>query len=144
MSIRVFLIDENQRVRGLLAMSLQQLGDIAVVGETGDPQEGVRLVQELQPDVTLLEVKMRETNGLEVCRKLVAADGHGKVIVLTSYVDQEERRQVHQAGAAGYLLKEIGTGKLGRELRRLAHGSSVRAGGQRDGAAVAGGKGGGG
>jgi DNA-binding NarL/FixJ family response regulator len=140
MSIRVCLIDENQRVRGLLAMSLQQLDDIAVVGETGDPQEGVRLVQELQPDVTLLEVKMREANGLEVCRKLVAADGHGKVVVLTSYVDQEERRQVHQAGAAGYLLKEIGTSKLGRELRRLAHGSSVRTGQQRE-AAVAGGKG---
>ncbi len=119
MNIRIFLIDEHQPSREMLARRLVSLGDMEVVGTTGDSEEGLRQVGQLCPDLVFLDVKMKKVDGMEVCRQVCASDNGTKVAVLTSYTDPEERRQAYLAGACGYLLKEVDTPKLAEWIRLL-------------------------
>ena len=104
----------------MLARRLTSLEDIEVVGTTGDSEEGLRLVSQLRPDLVLLDVKMKNADGMEVCRRACSSSKGVKVAVLTSYSDQEERRKANQSGAQGYLLKEIDTPKLAQSIKLLA------------------------
>ena len=119
MSIRVFIIDEHSLARQMLARRLASSPNIEVIGSTGDSQEGLRQIKELAPDVVLLDTKMRNANGMDVCRRACAANGKTKVAVLTSYTDPEELRMAYQLGISGYLLKEVGTDMLVAQLRRM-------------------------
>ena len=83
----------------------------------GGAEQGVRRGEALRPDVSLVEVRMREADGIAVCGA-ISAMGR-RVMVLTSYLDPDERKRAIQAGASGYLLKEIGTDALARQLRGL-------------------------
>ncbi len=109
MSIRIFLIDEHRPSREMLARRLASYPEMDVVGNTDDAEEGLRQVSQLRPDLVLLDVKMRNADGMEVCRRACSSSEGGKVAVLTSYSDPEERRQAYLAGASGYLLKEVDT-----------------------------------
>ena len=120
MSIRIFLIDEHRSSREMLARRLTSLGDMEVVGTTGDGEDGLRQVSQLRPDLVLLDVKMKKADGIEVCRRACSSSSGVKVAVLTSYIDPEERRKVYQSGAQGYLLKEVDTPKLAQSIRLLA------------------------
>ena len=120
MSIRILLIDEHRPSREMLARRLTSLEDIEVVGATGDSEEGLRLVSQLHPNLVLLDVKMKNANGMEVCRRACSSSNGVKVAVLTSYGDPEERRKVYQSGAQEYLLKEVDTPKLAQSIRLLA------------------------
>jgi len=119
MSIRVFIIDEHSLAREMLARRLASSPNVEVVGSTGDSEEGIRQIKELAPDVVLLDSKMRNANGMDVCRRACAANGKAKVAVLTSYDDLEERRMANQLGASGYFLKEVDTPMLIAQLRRM-------------------------
>ncbi len=84
MNIRIFLIDEHRPSREMLARRLTSLEDMEVVGTTRDSEEGLRLVSQLRPDLVLLDVKMKNADGMEVCRRAYSS-GHGtQVAVLTS------------------------------------------------------------
>lgn len=120
MSIRIFLIDEHRPSREMLARRLTSLEDMEVVGTTGDSEEGLRLVSLLSPDLVLLDVKMKNADGMDVCRRACSSSNGVKVAVLTSYSDPEERRKAYQSGAQGYLLKEVDTPKLAQSIRLLA------------------------
>ena len=120
MSIRIFLIDEHRPSRKMLARRLASYPDMEVVGDTGDAEEGLRQVSQLRPDLVLLDVKMKNADGMEVCRRACASGNGTQVAVLTSYTDPEERRKVSQSGAQGYLLKEVDTAKLAQSIRLLA------------------------
>jgi DNA-binding NarL/FixJ family response regulator len=119
MSIRVFIIDEHPLAREMLARRLGSKPDMKVVGTTGDAETGLRQIEELRPDVVLLDIKMHQADGVEVCRRVCSIADGAKVAILTSYVDAAERRMARQAGVQGYLLKEVDTPKLVRWIRRL-------------------------
>ncbi len=126
MSVRIFLIDEHRPSREMLARRLTSLEDLEVIGTTGDSAEGLRLVSQLRPDLVLLDVKMRNADGMAVCRRACSSSNGVKVAVLTSYSDPEERRQAYQAGASGYLLKEVNTPKLAQWIRLLGSATDER------------------
>ena len=116
MSIRIMIIDEHSRSRQMLARRLASCSDMEVVGDTDNIEEGL---SQLRPDLVFLDVKMKRADGMEVCRRVCASGNGGKVAVLTSYTDPEERRQAYLAGACGYLLKEVDTPKLAQWIRLL-------------------------
>ncbi len=98
---------------------MSSLPDMDVLGTTGDGGEGLRQIKELRPDLVLVDIKMRNADGMDVCRKACATSSSTKVAVLTPYVDLEERRMARQAGVRGYLLKEVNTLRLAQWIRQL-------------------------
>ena len=119
MPIRVVIIDENRPAREMLARRLGSIPGMMVVGTTGDSEEGLQQIKDYAPDIVLLDVKMKRADGMEVCRRACARIKGGKVAILTSYIDPEERRLAYQAGVHGYLLKEVNTPDLARWIALL-------------------------
>lgn len=113
---RVLIVDEHQAVRQALEARLCQAGGVEVVGCTGCWEEGIHLVDECAPDVILMETKRSDGKGLSALRELGDKYPHIPVLVLTSYPDPQEQREALETGAAGYLLKEIGSDHLVREI----------------------------
>ncbi len=128
MNIRVFIIDEHTRARQMLARRLASLPDLEVVGTTCDGEGGLRQIEELRPDVVLLDTKMKRADGIDICRRACSGNGESKVAVLTSYIDPEERRLAYQAGVSGYLLKEVDTPNLARWIALLVGDGGYRPG----------------
>jgi two-component system response regulator DevR len=113
---RLLIIDEHEAVRQALVSRLQQTGELEVVGSTGSSEEGVLQVEALRPNVVLLETKRSDGTGLETCRRIARSHPDTMVIVLTSYDDEEERQAAYMAGATRYLLKDIDSAQLLREI----------------------------
>ena len=113
------IIDEHSRSRQMLARRLASLPGLEVVGATCDGESGLRQIEELHPDVVLLDTKMKRADGMDICRRACTKANGGKVAVLTSYIDPEERRLAYQAGVHGYLLKEVNTPNLARWIALL-------------------------
>lgn len=117
--LKVYLIDDHDAVREALMVRLCSAADILVVGETGDAEEGLLEVRALRPDVVIVETKRADGRGLEIVN-WVAQCGLGvKVVVLTSYPTEWERWAAHRAGAAIYLLKDIGSPSLVEQVRSV-------------------------
>jgi DNA-binding NarL/FixJ family response regulator len=121
---RLVIIDEHWDVRQALVSRLQQTGELEVVGSTGSSKEGLLQVEALRPNVVLLETKRSDGTGLDTCRRIARSHADTRVIVLTSYEDEEERQTAFMAGAARYILKEIDSAQLMREI--LSSGSTPR------------------
>lgn len=123
--IKVALIDDQPLVRAGLRTLLERDPDIQVVGEADNGQSGVRLVQQTKPDVVLMDIRMPGIDGLAATRQILCdAKLPGvKVVVLTTFDEDEEIGEAIRAGATGYLLKDIAP----EELRRAVH---VVAGGE--------------
>ena len=117
MNIRIFLIDEHGPAREMLARRLESVQGLEVVGSTSNSEAAIRDVVALCPDLVLIDPKMKQADGIDVCRRLLATGEQTKVVVLTSYLDPEERRQVYEAGVDGYLLKIVDTGSLSDWIR---------------------------
>src|SRR4029453_15434248 len=105
--IRVFLLDDHEVVRRGLADLLHAAGDIEVVGESGSAQEAARRIPALRPDVAVLDARLPDGRGIDVCREVRSADPGIKALILTSYQDDEALFSAIMAGAAGYVLKQI-------------------------------------
>ncbi|MDW5325950.1 response regulator transcription factor, partial [Plantactinospora sp. KLBMP9567] len=123
--IRVFLLDDHEVVRRGLAGLLQSDGDIEVVGESGSAQEATRRIPALRPDVAILDARLPDGNGIDVCRDVRAIDSTIKGLILTSYEDDEALFAAIMAGAAGYVLKQIRGTDLVDAVRRVAAGQSL-------------------
>jgi two-component system response regulator DevR len=123
--IRVFLLDDHEVVRRGLAELLQHEGDIEVVGESGLAQEAARRIPALRPDVAILDARLPDGNGIDVCRDVRAVDPSIKGLILTSYEDDEALFAAIMAGAAGYVLKQIRGTDLVDAVRRVAAGQSL-------------------
>ncbi|MEU5939945.1 response regulator transcription factor [Micromonospora sp. NPDC047548] len=123
--IRVFLLDDHEVVRRGLADLLQSSGDIEVVGESGSAQEAARRIPALRPDVAILDARLPDGNGIDVCRDIRAVDSSIKGLILTSYEDDEALFAAIMAGAAGYVLKQIRGTDLVDAVRRVAAGQSL-------------------
>src|ERR671927_1979818 len=99
--IRVFLLDDHEVVRRGLADLLHAGGDIEVVGESGSAQEAARRIPALRPDVAVLDARLPDGNGIDVCRDVRAIDSSIKGLILTSYEDDEALFAAIMAGASG-------------------------------------------
>src|SRR5689334_16355924 len=123
--IRVFLLDDHEVVRAGLKELLQQDGDIEVVGESGSAVEAARRIPALRPDVAVLDARLPDGNGIDVCRETRSVDPSIHGLILTSYEDDEALFAAIMAGAAGYVLKQIRGTDLVDTVRRVADGQSM-------------------
>jgi len=105
-TIRVLLADDHAVMRDGLKVLLQQAADISVVGEAADGREAVRRVQELNPDVVIMDIAMRELNGIEAARLLREKCPATRVVMLSMHSNSEHVFRALEAGAAGFVLKE--------------------------------------
>jgi DNA-binding NarL/FixJ family response regulator len=118
-AIRVLLVDDHQVVRRGLRTFLEVQGDIEVVGEAGDGDEGVARAQELLPDVILMDVKMPGTDGIEALRLLRSAGNKARVLIVTSFTEQRTVVPALRAGAAGYVYKDVDPVALADAIRSV-------------------------
>ena len=118
---RLLIIEGHEAVRLALVARLATSADVEVVGSTGDPQEGLEQALTLHPDVILVELKGANGGGMALMRRLAEADMMSRVIVLTSYPDDEERRLALAAGARHYLLKDLDSQRLIETIREASH-----------------------
>jgi two-component system response regulator DevR len=123
--IRVFLLDDHEVVRQGLRALLESHGDIEVVGESGLAAEAMARIPALRPDVAVLDARLPDGSGIEVCRSVRAIDPSVKALILTSYDDDEALFAAIMAGAAGYVLKEITGQDLVGAVRQVAAGNSL-------------------
>ena len=123
--IRVFLLDDHEVVRRGLVDLLQADGDIELVGESGLAQEATRRIPALRPNVAVLDARLPDGNGIDVCRDVRAVDSSIKGLILTSYEDDEALFAAIMAGASGYVLKQIRGTDLVDAVRRVAQGQSL-------------------
>nr|WP_255768999.1 response regulator transcription factor [Pseudarthrobacter sulfonivorans] len=122
--IRVFILDDHELVRRGLEDLLESEGFV-VVGMSGSAAEAARRIPALRPDVAILDARLPDGTGIEVCRDVHSVDDTINCLILTSYDDEQALRGAVLAGAAGYVLKEIGGSDLIGALRRAARGESL-------------------
>jgi two-component system response regulator DevR len=123
--IRVFLLDDHEVVRAGVREMLQRDGDIEVIGESGSAVEATHRIPALRPDVAVLDARLPDGNGIDVCREVRSVDPSIKGLILTSYEDDEALFAAIMAGAAGYVLKQIRGTDLVDAVRRVAGGQSM-------------------
>jgi DNA-binding NarL/FixJ family response regulator len=121
--MRVVLVDDHQMVLdGLMAMLRPHADRVTVVGATTEPDEARRLVGDLAPDVCLLDVRLRQVSGFELCVDLRRRAPDTRIVFLTVYEDEAYVFEALQAGASGYLLKEVIGPELVKHLERVLQG----------------------
>jgi DNA-binding NarL/FixJ family response regulator len=122
--LRVFILDDHELVRRGLQELLEGEG-FEVVGTSGTAAEATRRIPALKPDVSVLDVRLPDGTGIEVCRDVHSVDPSLACVMLTSYDDDQSLRGAVLAGASGYVLKEIRGTELVTALRRAARGASL-------------------
>ena len=123
--IRVYLLDDHEVVRQGLRALLESTGVIEVVGESGSAEDAAHRIPALRPDVAVLDARLPDGSGIEVCRTIRAVDPSIQALILTSYDDDEALFAAIMAGAAGYVLKEIKGRDLVSAIRQVAEGKSL-------------------
>jgi two-component system, NarL family, response regulator DevR len=124
-TIRVFLLDDHEVVRRGLQDLLESDGDIKVVGESGSAAEAIRRIPALRPDVAVLDARLPDGSGIDVCREIRSLEPATAALILTSYDDDEALFAAIMAGASGYVLKQIRGTDLVDAVRRVAAGQSL-------------------
>ncbi len=125
MATKVLLVDDHEVVRRGLAAMLSVHEDIEVVGEAASADEAVKRVGLDQPDVVVMDVRMPDKSGIEACREILANFPDVRVLMLTSYADEEALMASIMAGASGYVLKRVKGADLIEDIRRVARGESL-------------------
>src|SRR5712664_3427188 len=125
--IRVLIVDDHEMVReGLMAM-LQPEPDFEVVGQTGSGAAVVELVQSSRPDVVLLDARLPDVSGVEVCRRLGVSHPGVAVVILTTYTDADLVQECLQGGARGYVVQTVERFSLKESVRAVHRGEAVLA-----------------
>jgi DNA-binding NarL/FixJ family response regulator len=124
-SIRVFLLDDHELVREGLRAVLEATGEIEVVGEAGTAEAALQRIPQSATQVAVLDVRLPDGNGVEVCRDVRARNPEIRCLMLTSFADDEALFQSIMAGASGYVLKQIRGADLLDAIRRVAAGQSL-------------------
>jgi DNA-binding NarL/FixJ family response regulator len=123
--IKLLIVDDHEMVRLGLRSILERGTEIKVVGEAGSPKDAVYQAGVLRPDVVLMDVRMPGGSGIDACREILARDPQMKIIMLTSYGDEDAVYAAIMAGAAGYLLKEINRAGLVEAVVGVHEGRSL-------------------
>jgi DNA-binding NarL/FixJ family response regulator len=125
MKTRVLLVDDHEIVRlGLMTLINDQAG-MEVVGEAGNAAEALRAVERLRPHVVLMDIRLPGEGGIEAARQITSRFPDTRVVMLTSYMDDELIVQSIRAGAVGYVLKQVGNEELLRAIAAAARGEAV-------------------
>jgi DNA-binding NarL/FixJ family response regulator len=122
--IRVLIAEDHAMVRAGLTELLGNRDDVEVVGEAANGEEAVARATELEPDVVLMDLSMPEVDGIEATRRIAEAVPGANVVVLTSFSDRERILEALDAGAVGYLLKDLEPEELHRGILAAARGES--------------------
>jgi len=126
--VRVVLVDDHAIMRQGLRAILEREGDLQVVGEAGTPDEAIAVVAGARPHVVVLDLKLTsgpQTDGLQVCRRLCETHPGIGVLVLTTFAEDRLVVESVQAGARGYVVKDVDTTELVRAIRAVARGESA-------------------
>lgn len=122
--IRVILADDHTVVRQGLRALLVAEGDIDIVGEAENGRQAVQIARKLVPDVAVIDIAMPQLNGLEATRQITRTVPSTKVLILSSYSDDEYVQQLTEAGAAGYLIKQTAANELLKAIREAHKGNA--------------------
>ena len=125
MTLRILLVDDHELVRVGLRSLLAHQPQFAVIGEASNASQAIEKTFALKPDIVVMDIRLPGKSGIEACREIVAAQPQTKVIMLTSYAEDEILFEAIEAGAAGYVLKQIGSGDLISALERVGRGESL-------------------
>jgi two-component system, NarL family, response regulator DevR len=125
MAIRVFLLDDHELVREGIRSLLEGDEEIDVVGEAGTAAEALARIPLAKPDVAILDVRLEDGNGIEVCREVRSLMPGLTCLMLTSYADDEALYASVMAGAAGYVLKQVKARDLIEDVKKVAGGASL-------------------
>jgi two-component system, NarL family, response regulator DevR len=125
MPIGIFLLDDHEIVRTGLRALLEADGGFAVVGEASTAGEALDRIPPTRPQIALLDVRLPDGSGIEVCREIRSALPEIACVMLTSYADDEALVAAVMAGASGYVLKQVGSNSLLDDLRKVASGESL-------------------
>lgn len=123
--IRVVLVDDHEIVRLGLITLINDQPDMEVVGEAGTALEALRVVERLHPHVVLMDIRLPGEGGIEAARRITARFADTKVVMLTSFADDELVLRAIQAGAVGYVLKQVGNEELLRAISAAARGEAL-------------------
>ncbi|MGP3910510.1 response regulator transcription factor [Nonomuraea sp. 10N515B] len=123
--IRVFLVDDHEVVRRGVAALLESEDDIEVIGEAGTAESAIARIPALQPDVAVLDVRLPDGNGVDVCREVRSRLPGLACLMLTSFADDDALFDAVMAGASGYVLKQIHGSDLVGAVRTVASGQSL-------------------
>jgi len=119
------LVDDHQVVRLGLRTLFSEEADLEVVAEASNTAEALRLTEQTHPDVVLMDIRLPDSTGIDACRKIRSRYPHVQVLMLTSYADDELVSNAIEAGAAGYVLKQLSTDDLLHCVRAVAQGDAV-------------------
>lgn len=123
--VRVFVLDDHELVRRGLRDLLEDAGGLEVVGESGSAREAARRIPALRPDVCVLDARLPDGSGIDVCRDVRSVDPSIRALILTSYDDDDALFTAIMAGASGYVLKQVGSSDLVDAIRHVAAGGSL-------------------
>ncbi len=123
--ITVYLLDDHEVVRHGIRTLLEASGQVRVVGESDSAEEAATRIPALRPDVSVLDARLPDGSGIEVCRTIRAVDPTLKALILTSYDDDEALFAAIMAGASGYVLKDVRRGDLLLAIQRVHAGQSL-------------------
>jgi DNA-binding NarL/FixJ family response regulator len=126
-SIRVLIADDQALVRDGFGMILDAQPDIDVVAEAADGREAIERARELRPDVVLMDIRMPEVDGIEATRRLCAEPGGPRILMLTTFDQNEYVYEAMKAGASGFLLKDVRREELVNAVRVVAAGDALLA-----------------
>ncbi|MFQ5855036.1 MAG: response regulator [Anaerolineae bacterium] len=124
-SLRVLLVDDHEIVRLGLRTLLEEHSPIEIVGEAGTAAEAIAAVGRLRPDVVVMDIRLPGRSGIDACREIKVRWPEVEVLMLTSYAEDELLMEAIQAGAAGYVLKQVGTDDLVRAIEAVGRGEAL-------------------
>ncbi|MDA8310470.1 MAG: response regulator transcription factor [Actinomycetota bacterium] len=125
MALRIFLVDDHEVVRAGLRALIESEEDLTVAGEAGTVHDALVRVPLAKPDVAILDVRLPDGSGIEVCRQIRSDHPEIACLMLTSYADDEALLAAVMAGAAGYLLKQVGGTDLLADIRKVGAGGTL-------------------
>ncbi|MCP2292405.1 response regulator [Nocardia amikacinitolerans] len=123
--IKVFLVDDHEIVRRGLTDLLESDPELAVIGEAGDVAQAMAGIRVAEPDVAVLDVRLPDGNGIELCRDLLAEIDGLRCLILTSYTDEQAMLDAILAGASGYVVKNIKGMELAEAIKAVGAGRSL-------------------
>jgi DNA-binding NarL/FixJ family response regulator len=123
MSVTILLVDDHRMVREGLRLVLDQEPELKVAGEAADGREALRLAEQLQPDIVVMDIGMPGLNGMEATRKILEKSPHARVIALSTYSDKRYVLGMLEAGASGYVVKSAAAEELVRAIQQVVRGA---------------------
>ncbi|MCC5803706.1 LuxR family two component transcriptional regulator [Bacillus sp. V-88] len=123
--IKVVFVDDHEMVRIGVSSYLSAQSDIDVVGEASDGKEGVQLALELRPDIILMDLVMKEMDGIQATKEIIREWPDAKIIIVTSFLDDDKVYPALEAGAVSYMLKTSKASEIAEAVRKTHNGQSI-------------------